>query len=158
MYNKISPELSRIVAHICGDGYILSRRRRRSKNELIIHPRRNIFRKTYAVRYVNTEPALVKQFIFDVKKEFKRSVIKLRKFEYELSGKKVYDIITGLGAGKSHDWFISKRIFNSNKKVKIAWLKSFLDDEAHVSKEKKKSICLAISSSTTATYAKRFLT
>ncbi len=137
---KISPELARIVAHICGDGYIRKGKQRRTEAELLTHPRKNIFKNKYYVRYVNTEKTLANQFIRDVKKELNRVVIKLRKYEYEVSGKWVYDLVVHLGAGKSREWFISKEIFDAKKNIKIEWLKAFFDDEAHVSTNSKKII------------------
>ena len=139
--NLLSPELARIVAHISGDGYAGTYAQRRGENELKVHPRNNKVRRKYYVRYVNTEPVLVKQFIDDVRIEFRRSVVKLRRHEYNLSGKRVYSLITYLGSGKSFDWFIPEKIMHSqDDKVKIEWLKAFFDDEAHVSVPQKRIV------------------
>jgi hypothetical protein len=129
----ITPELARIVAHICGDGYVYISRQRRTPKELISHPRKNLVRIKYGVRYVNTEPILIKQFTSDVKIQFGRKVVPVRKHEYDLSAKWIRDIIIKLGAGKSHEWCIVKEILLSKKAIKVEWLKSFFDDEAHVS-------------------------
>ncbi len=137
----ISPELARIVAHICGDGYVGTYIQRRSPKELIVHPRKNLFYRRWVVRYVNTEPALVKQFVQDAKREFKRVVVpREKKHEYELSAKWIYEKVTFLGAGKSHDWFIHDEILASPRAVKAAWLQAFFDDEAHVSRPQKRIV------------------
>ena len=130
----ISPELARIVAHISGDGYIGSYKQRRSEKELLAHPRKNKLVNRWYVRYVNTEPVLIEQFIQDAKKEFNRIVVSKGKHEYELSGKWIYELLTKLGAGKSQDWFIPEAILTANDGSKIEWIKAFFDDEAHVSK------------------------
>ena len=80
----ITPELARIVAHVCADGYIIIGNQRRCKSELLVHPRKNPIRKKYYVRYVNTDSFLVEQFIEDINKQFNRAVIRLRKHEYEI--------------------------------------------------------------------------
>ena len=92
----ISKELARIAAHICGDGYIGMSIVKRSKKELIQHPRNNKLRKRWYVRYVNEEPVLIGQFVEDVKKEFNRKVVFCKKHEYEISGKKIYSILIKL--------------------------------------------------------------
>lgn len=116
----LSPELARIVAHICADGYVSISKQKRCKKELEKHPRNNVIRKKYSVRYVNMEPVVV-----------------LRRHEYEISGLGVYKILILLGAGKSREWFISDYIFASTNICKIEWLKAFYDDESHVSVENK---------------------
>jgi hypothetical protein len=129
----ISPGLARIVAHICADGYIGISKQRRSKNELLVHPRKNEFRKKFFFRYVNLDQVLVQEFIDDCMFELGRKVTVLRKHEYEVSAKWVYSLITKLGAGKSRDGYIAEEITTARPAVKIAWLRAFFDDEAHVS-------------------------
>lgn len=84
---KLALAFARIHAHISGDGYIEKTVSRRSKKELLSHPRKNIIRNRYYVRYVNMETTLVEQFIKDVKELFGRKVVKLRRYEYEVCGK-----------------------------------------------------------------------
>lgn len=129
---KITPELARIHAHICADGYIGKSRSRRSAKELLEHPRKNLIRNRYYIRYVNKDSTLVKQFIKDVEILFNRKVIKLRRHEYEVCGKWIYDILKSNGALKSDTWFIPDIILNSSKKVKRQWLRTIFDDEGWV--------------------------
>lgn len=129
----VSPELARITAHICGDGYISVVKQKRSQRELVTHSRKNIIKTQWFTRYVNTEPALVQQFIDDVKKEFHRVTVIKKKHEYEVSGKWIYNLVKDLGAGKSKDWFISKEILLADKRIKSDWLRALFDDEAYVS-------------------------
>ncbi len=136
----LTPELARIVAHICGDGYVYMSRQRRTPKELLSHSRKNLIRVSYGVRYVNTEKVLVNQFISDVNIVFRRKVTPLQKCDFDLSGKWIQKILVDLGAGKSHKWFISQKIFSSKQSVKIEWLKAFFDDEAHVSVPQKRIV------------------
>ncbi len=134
----ISPELARIVAHIAGDGYSGVYQQRRSEKELISHPRKKKTQTRWHIRYVNTEPALVRQFTQDVKKEFNRKVVPKKKYEYEVSSKWIYEIITKLGALKSFTWFIPKEVLSAGCEVRTAWLQAFFDDEAHVAVQQKR--------------------
>jgi hypothetical protein len=136
----ISPELARIVAHIAGDGYSCVYQQKRSEKELISHPRKKKTQTRWYVRYVNTEPALIKQFTDDVKKEFNRKVVPKKKYEYEVSSKWIYEMVTRLGALKSFTWFIPEEVISASSEVRTAWLQAFFDDEAHVSVPQKRIV------------------
>lgn len=125
---------ARIHAHISGDGYIQKTKSKRSEKELLEHPRRNIIRNRYYVRYVNMEKTLVEQFIKDIKEVFGRKVVKLRKYEYGVCGKWIYNILKENGDLKSHKWFIPPIIMNSKEFIKEEWLRAFFDDEGYVSR------------------------
>jgi hypothetical protein len=137
----LSPSEARIVAHVCGDGYLCLYKRKRSKSDLHAHPRKNVYRKVYLVGYCNLEKVLLDEFSADVKKVYnlKTSFQKGNNLRFE--NKSVFDRIKSLGGGKSRDWFISKNIINSNEKVICSWLRSFFDDEAFVELERKR-ICV----------------
>ncbi|MBW2976022.1 hypothetical protein KY347_01095 [Candidatus Woesearchaeota archaeon] len=137
---KATPEFARLHAHICADGYLKETCCRRSKKDLLKHPRKNIFRKDCSIRYVNTEKKLVGQFIKDIKKVFCRKVTKLRRNEYEVTAKWIYDIFKETGALKSNNWFIPSNITKSDKAVKKQWLRAFFDDEAYVTKKYKRIV------------------
>lgn len=47
------------------------------------------------------------------------------------ASKSVWELITGLGAGKSREWFIAEDIRKAPLSVQSAWLRAFFDDEAH---------------------------
>lgn len=130
---KKTPEFARIHAHICGDGYTTHAKVRRSPKELIEHPRKNLIRDRYSIRYVNTENELVKKFAEDVKILLNRKVVKLRRHEYDVAGKWVYDLFVQSGTLKSASWFIPPEILDGTDELKKEWLKAFFDDESHVS-------------------------
>ena len=114
---EITPEFARLHAHICADGYLQKSNCRRPKKDLLKHPRKNIFRDIYSIRYVNTERILVEQFIKDIAKVFCRKVTKLRRHEYEIAGKWIYNIFKNSGATKSNNWFIPQNIMSSNEVI-----------------------------------------
>ena len=137
---KITPEFARLHAHICADGYIYSGKSKRSQNELIAHPRRNLIRNRFYVRYVNMEETLKNQFEEDIMSVFGRKSQWLKKLEIGVCGKWIYEIFFNLGALKSHSWFIPKKIRKSRRKVRAEWLKAFFDDESYVSKKQKRIV------------------
>jgi len=130
---EITPAFARIHAHICGDGCIYKVRTNRSKKELIQHPRKNTVRNRFHIRYFNNDISLLKQFIKDVHTVFnRRCCLNLKNNYIDVQGKWLYDIFKFLGAGKSHEWFISDKILSSSNEVIIEWIKSFFDDEVYV--------------------------
>ena len=98
----------RIHAHISADGYIMKSRTKRSKKELMQHPRKNIIRNRYSIRYVNTEEQLCNEFIRDVKMLLNRKAVKVKEIEYDVCGKWIYTLFKDHGARKSKEWFIPR--------------------------------------------------
>ena len=123
----------RIVARICGDGYLARARVHRSQKELLAHPRKNIIRERFSVRYVNTEQALVKEFIEDCRQVFGRQVVcRISKHEYAVQAKWIYVSLQEQGAGNSLNWRIADVAINGSDLLKRNWLRAFFDDEGHV--------------------------
>ena len=58
----------------------------------------------------------------------------------EIQGKWLYDLFKYYGAGKSKEWSIHKEIIGASDKIKSQWLMAFFDDEAHVSKTRKRIV------------------
>ncbi len=133
---KKTAEFARLHAHISGDGYTTLCKIRRSAKELLEHPRKNLLRNRYTIRYVNCEDALVQGFVNDIKTLFNRKVVKLHKSEYEIAGKWIYEIFTQSGSLKSNNWFIPAEIINGSNEMKKEWLKAFFDDESYVPKDR----------------------
>ena len=136
----VSPAFARIHSHICADGYIQKTKSKRSEKELLDHPRKNLIRNRFYVRYVNTEQILTEQFIRDVREVFGRKVVEVKGYEYAICGKWIYDILKDNGALRSKEWFIPDIILKSSHPIRIEWLKSFFDDESHVEKAKKRIV------------------
>jgi len=121
MNEKISPQLARIHAHLCGDGSVYSYKTS-TKNRKIIA----------VVAYYNKNQKLLDKFredfsgIFEVK-------MKLRKNkDVSISSIRIFKEITNrFGEFGSRKWRIPNLIKNSSKKIKLEWLKSFFEDEAY---------------------------
>ena len=136
---KITPEVARIHAHLCGDGYISRSVVKRLKKELINHPRKKITRDRYDIRYTAQNPVLRKNFKKDVKIALKREcVLCSGKRELSVSGKRVFDEFVLLGVGKSREWFIPDVIMKADDRVIRQWLRAFFDDEATVDQSRKR--------------------
>ena len=124
----MKPEEARVVAHICGDGWLT---KYDEKNSLqIVNGRKyRRTRKRYQIGYCNKEKTLRKQFSRDITKVY---CIKTRSIRIEVRcrSKRIFDRLQKLGGGNSKSWFVGKEIIKSNKKIKKEWLKSFFDDES----------------------------
>lgn len=129
----MKPEEARIVAHVCGDGWVGTYVERNSLQ--IVHGRKyHRPRKRYEIGYCNTNENLLNEFAADVRKIYGIKVRKRNGIELVFKSKRVFDRIKELGSGGSFDWFIGLEIMNSNSKVKRYWLRAFFDDEGTVDK------------------------
>jgi hypothetical protein len=137
----LTPEEARVAAHVCGDGYLCLYKCKRALSEQIKHPRKNAYRNIFLTGYCNTEPVLLDEFKRDVWLVYGLKVQFNRKDTRTVRSKWVFERIKSLGGGKSRDWFISKEIIHSNKKIICAWLRAFFDDEAHID-PKRGRICV----------------
>src|SRR3989338_692720 len=127
---SISPEEARIVAHVCGDGWLTFLLERNSLQ--IVNGRRyRRDRIRYQIGYCNTENILLEQFRNDVNYVFGIKPMKVR-CEIRFKSKRVFERIRALGGGNTRGWFVGKDIKLSKKAIKIEWLKAFFDDEATV--------------------------
>lgn len=130
---EITPEIARIHAHICADGYLAHSVYKRSKKDLESHPRKKVTRDWYEIRYTAQNETLQNNFRKDVMIGLQRKcVFCSSKRELVVAGKKIFEQFVLLGAGKSRDWFISRKILYSDDKVIAAWLNAFFDDEGTV--------------------------
>ncbi|HKZ45647.1 MAG TPA: LAGLIDADG family homing endonuclease [archaeon] len=135
----ITPELARIHARICGDGYIAHSLIRRSQKDLQSHHRKKIKREWYEIRYTATSGDLRKEFADDIRRVFNRSCSKCSGGrELAVAGKSIYMLLKKMGVGKSREWFVPYCILNSSKNVKKAWLQAFFSDEGTVDNSRKR--------------------
>ncbi len=128
---QITPELARLVAHICADGYLYKYTQKRSKQEIKRHSRKKTWRNKWQTVYVNTTQALVSQFASDAKLALERKPV-ARDNEHVISGKWVYQLVQELGGGTSRDWSVAKPVLQGEEQIKTSWLRAFFDDEAYV--------------------------
>ncbi|UCD03792.1 MAG: LAGLIDADG family homing endonuclease [Candidatus Woesearchaeota archaeon] len=123
----MNSEEARIVAHVCGDGWLSTYI---EKNALHIVNGRKYYqnRRRYQIGYCNTQDILLREFEKDMIKQFGLYARKVRN-EFRFRSKRVFKKISELGGGKSDSWFISKEVFNSDKTIKMEWIRAFFDDE-----------------------------
>ncbi len=127
--SKITSVLARIHAHICGDGNLFNYRKKDSYGYLGCY-KPNSYRYRYGIRYTNLNRKLIGEFMEDTKSTFN-----ITPYYYscyvKVKSKDVWTLLKELGAGKSRDWFISKKIMNANSNIKKNWIRAFFDDEAY---------------------------
>ena len=72
MIKKITPEMVRVHAHICGDGCVYTKTLKLSKRKLSKHKRRNPYEKIWVRAYTHTETLFRDEFITDIRTSFNR--------------------------------------------------------------------------------------
>jgi len=137
----LSSSEARVLAHICGDGYLCLYKCKRAKSDLLVHPRKQIYRNIFLVGYCNTEPELLTEFKQDVFSVYGLKTQMQKGNTLTFRSKWAFMRIKSLGGGKSREWFIPVAILDSNKKIICAWIRAFFDDEAYVEVPKKR-ICV----------------
>ena len=131
---NMSPEESRIHAHICLDGNMSKGISRRCKSELLERPNRK-FRTRYNITYWNYSEELRKEFQNDIKKVYNRECVVDNKYKrVKTDGKWIFERLLFLGAGKSREWNIPKLILNGSMRVKKEWIRVAIDDEGTITK------------------------
>jgi hypothetical protein len=118
---------SRIAAHICGDGWLTTYIEENSL-QIVNGKRYHQKRRRYQIGYCNTCDKLLKEFEEDIKKQFNIKPQK-KAIEIRTRSKRIFERISELGGGNSRKWFIGQEIINSEKNVKIQWIRAFFDDE-----------------------------
>jgi len=127
----MKPEESRIAAHVCSDGWMITYVEKDSLQ--IVNGRKyHRDRRRYEVGYCNTNKKLLEEFSKDVFDVFKIRVRRRKSTDLIFKSKRAYSRIKELGGGDTLSWHIGKEIFDSKKIVKIFWLRAFFDDEGTV--------------------------
>jgi hypothetical protein len=128
---RTTPEESRIVAHVCLDGWMTTYV---EKNSLQIVNGRKYHRdrRRYEVGYCNTNKKLLEEFSKDMLRIYKIKVRKRKSTDLVFKSKRVYQRIKELGGGNTRNWNIGKEIRVSKRIVKVFWLRAFFDDEGTV--------------------------
>ena len=135
---NITPELARIHAHICGDGYVNVFITKRAPGSLISHPRKNIYYNDWIMAYCNKSRILIDEFQNDLDKCFnKRGLYSPKKYEVRAKGSKKIILNLKLNKKNSKNWIIPNFIFRSSNKIIKNWLRAFFDDEATVDTKKR---------------------
>lgn len=127
----MKPEEARIAAHVCSDGWMSTYVEKESLQ--IVNGRRyHRNRRRYEVGYCNTNKKLLEEFSKDVLGIYKITVRKRKSTDLLFKSKRVYSRIKELGGGNTLGWRIGNEILESEKIVKIFWLRAFFDDEGTV--------------------------
>ncbi len=135
---KVTSEIARIHAHVCGDGYVTVTKENRSRSDALTHPRRNWIRTVWTLAYCNTSKKLIKEFQNDLRKAFNRKGLYIpKKFEIRVSGAKHIINFLELENKNSRNWVVPKFITNSSNKILANWIRAFFDDEATVDVSRK---------------------
>jgi hypothetical protein len=118
---NISPELSRIHAHLCGDGSVFIFKTKEKDRNF-----------GGGVGYYNKNQLLLDKFREDFNKLFGVKM-KMRKNKEVIirSVKRARWFIENFGEFGSKKWRIPKEIKDSSKEIKLEWLKAFFEDEAY---------------------------
>ncbi len=132
---KITPEIVRIHAHICGDGWISKGKSKYSRWNLERYNRKKKTYFTWRVGYSNNEIILLDEFQSDIKKILPRNFIYRTYNNVSVFSKELFYFLSQLGASNSYNWFISRKLLR-NSKLTAIWLKAFFDDEATVENSK----------------------
>ena len=131
MPQRMTPVLARVHAHVCGDGYVYVRRERDDYGYLKEY-RQGYFRYRYGFAYTNLNPKLIGSFMADVQEVFNlKPRYDPKRWTAYVKSKDAWELLTGLGAGKSRHWRVDREITKGSGSIKAAWLKAFFDDEAH---------------------------
>jgi len=124
----LSLPLARIHAHICGDGNLFKKKEKDSYGYMGCY-KPNSHRYRYGIEYTNMNPLLIQEFMEDTKLTFGLKPY-YRNNCVRVKSRDVRKLLEELGAGKSHDWFISPKITKADKESKKNWIRAFFDDEA----------------------------
>lgn len=119
---KLSEELVRIHAHLCGDGGLY--RFKTSEKDRI--NRANIV-------YFNTNPKLINSFMKDMNKVFNVKMYYYEKaYMVRVSSIRIADFLSKLGKYGTRGWRIPTVIKNSSRRYKLEWIRAFCHDEGYL--------------------------
>ncbi|MBI2663427.1 hypothetical protein HYX15_02745 [Candidatus Woesearchaeota archaeon] len=128
--NKI---ISSIHGNLCGDGSVYLYKEARTLKDINRYNRKNPIRIRYGITYTNNHRELIHIFKNNFKKLFPD--IKFdwsRQNEIKIRNKKIVKFFLNFGEYGSNKWRIPNNIKNGSKSIKVAWLRSFFDDEATI--------------------------
>lgn len=118
---KMSQELARIHAHLCGDGSVfIFRTKEKDRNW------------AGGIGYYNNNQRLLDKFRADFSTLFGVRMKMRKNREVSIrSVKRAKEFMEKFGSFGSREWRIHSSIKNSTKKVRLEWLKAFFEDEAY---------------------------
>lgn len=123
---KLTPELVRIHAHLCGDGV------------LSVYPSKEKDHKKRAqISYYNTNKRLIEEFQADMQKEFgvKMTYIPSR-HRVAVQSLRIANFLLSLSDYKTNEWRVSVCIKNSSRELRLEWFKAFAHDDGYTPKDR----------------------
>jgi len=118
---KISKELARIHAHLCGDGSVYTYKTQEKGRKKIA-----------VIGYYNKNQRLLDNFRADFSKIFNVKMSMRNNRDVYVKSQKIFNkLISKFGKFGSKEWRIPRIIKKSNKYLLIEWLKAFFEDEAY---------------------------
>lgn len=119
---KISEELSRVHAHLCGDGG-LYKYKTSEKNRI----------NRAQIAYFNTNIDLINSFRRDMNKLFNVKMTFIQKKNVvHIQSIRIADFLLKLSNYGTREWRIPKIIMKSSRKCRIEWIKAFCKDEGYL--------------------------
>jgi hypothetical protein len=118
---EITPELSRIHAHLCGDGFACMFKTKEKDRNL-----------TAVTGYCNKNQILLDKFREDFSKIFGVKMKMKKNKQVSIRSVRIFkQIVNKFGEFGSRKWRIPSTIKNSGREIKLEWLKAFFEDEAY---------------------------
>ncbi len=118
---ELTPELARIHAQLCGDGFTCMYKTKRKDRIYVAQ-----------IGYCNKNQKLLDKFRVDFSKLFGVKMKMVRNKQVTISSIRIFkEIKERFGKFGSRKWRIPEEIKNSSKFIKLEWLKAFFEDEAY---------------------------
>lgn len=123
---KITPELVRIHAHLCGDGQVTMYTSSEKDRKNGVH-----------IAYYNTNPELIAEFRKDMAKVFgvKMKYIPKR-YRVSVQSMRIGKALLKLSNFKTYSWRIPQCIKNASEVLRAEWIKAFAKDEGYMCKDR----------------------
>lgn len=129
----MNPIISSVHANLCGDGCISEIKENRGIWDIRRYNRKKKNRTRYVIVYTNNSEELLIKFKKNIRFLFPNITFSNSRWnEVRIRNKNIVNFFYRFGEYGSRKWRIPNEIKYGTKKIKIAWIKSFFDDEATV--------------------------
>jgi len=123
---KITPELVRIHAHLCGDS-VLSVYSSKEKDHKI----------RAQISYYNTNKKLIEEFQRDMQKDFGVKMIYIpSRCRVAVQSLRIAKVLLSLSKYKTSEWRVPNCIKKSSHELLLEWFKAFVHDDGYTSKDR----------------------
>lgn len=123
---KLTPELVRIHAHLCGDG-VLS----------VYHSKEKDHKTRVQISYYNTNEKLIKEFQSDMQKEFGVKMTYLpSRCRVAVQSLRIANFLFSLSNYKTSEWRVPDCIKSSSRELRLEWFKAFAHDDGYTPRDR----------------------